>query len=115
MICRSDQVVLEVRENMRGGPGSVTINHFFKSDQIKAKCRLCAKMVVPPGAGIGLHKHDQEDEVYILTKGQGMLNEGGDDIPVRSGDAILTGNGAEHSIRNEGSEDLEIIAVIMQY
>jgi mannose-6-phosphate isomerase-like protein (cupin superfamily) len=44
-----------------------------------------------------------------------MLNEGGDDIPVQTGEAILTGNGAEHSIRNDGQEDLEIIAVIMQY
>ena len=34
MIKRKSEQVTEVRENMRGGGGSVTIRHYFKKDEI---------------------------------------------------------------------------------
>ena len=70
---------------------------------------------MPPGAGIGVHKHGAEDEVYIVTQGTGMLNDGETETRVGVGDAILTGNGESHAIANDGEEPLEIIAMIMCY
>jgi mannose-6-phosphate isomerase-like protein (cupin superfamily) len=106
---------VEVREKMRGGAGSVTIRHFFKKDEFKAKSRLCARLTLPPGAGIGPHKHENEDEVYIVIKGNGMLDDGKTKTFVSTGDAILTGRGESHAITNTGGTILEIVAVIMSY
>lgn len=115
MIRREGEMEMEVRENMRGGSGCVTIRHYFKKDEIKANARLCAKLIVPPGAGIGAHQHDGEDEVYIILAGSGILDDGKEETPVTKGDAILTGDGESHAIRNAGDEDLVIYASIMCY
>lgn len=115
MIRQAADMTSETREAMRGGPGSVTIQHYFKKDEFTANARLCAKLVLEPGSGIGLHQHDGEDEVYIITRGRGLLNDGSTETEVNEGDAILTGNGESHSITNNGDGVLEIIAVIMCY
>lgn len=115
MIRKASQMETEVRAAMRGGTGSVTIQHYFKKEEITAKSRLCARLTLPPGASIGKHDHTGEDEVYIVTKGSGLLDDGHTTTPVTAGDAILTGKGESHAITNTGSTDLEIIAVIMCY
>lgn len=115
MIRRSADQVVEVRKAMRGGPGEVVVRQYFKPEEIRAKCRLCGHLTLAPGAGIGLHQHSTEDEVYIILRGSGVLDEGGSKVRVSAGDAVLTGKGESHAVTNDGTEPLEIIAVIMCY
>lgn len=115
MIKKKDRRETETRKNMRGGPGEVTVCHYFKPEEIKARTRLCAELVLPPGAGIGTHDHVDEDEIYIIQKGHGMMTDGGREFAVEAGDAILTGQGSSHSIRNTGTEELRVTAVILKY
>lgn len=121
---------VETREAMRGGTGKVTIRHYLKPEEIRARTRLCAELILPPGASIGPHDHVNEDEIYIIQKGRGLMtdggppgkqdevrpsSQGGKEFAVAAGDAILTGQGASHSIKNTGTEDLVITAVIIKY
>jgi mannose-6-phosphate isomerase-like protein (cupin superfamily) len=115
MIRKPSDMETEVRPNMRGGNGSVTICHLFKKDEIAAKTRLCARLTLPPGASIGLHQHAGEDELFAIVKGSGLLDDGSRQTIVSAGDAVLTGKGESHAIANNGDVDLEIIAVIMCY
>ena len=115
MIKKNAERETEVRGRMRGGTGEVTIRHYFKKDEINAACRLCAELVIPPGAGIGPHEHSEEDEVFIIQQGRGIITDEGREQEIGPGDAILTGKGAEHAIRNTGEADLVVTAVIMQY
>ena len=105
----------EIRANMRGGLGAVTIQHLFRPEEFGGKVRLCARLTLPPGASIGPHAHAGEDEVYLIARGSGLLDEDGREIRVNPGDAVLTGKGASHAIRNDGSEPLEIVAFIVKY
>ena len=105
----------EVRENMRGGTGKVTVRHMFVPDEIIAKTRLCAQLTVHVGASIGIHKHENEDELFVILSGSGLLDDGTQKTPISAGDSILTGNGAEHAVINTGNIDMEIVAVIMSY
>jgi mannose-6-phosphate isomerase-like protein (cupin superfamily) len=100
---------------MRGGPGAVTIKHYFKKDEMNAPCRLCAQLELAPGAGIGVHEHVNEEEVFIIQQGRGTVIDNGKETEVAAGDVILTGSGASHAITNTGSENLLITAVIIQY
>ena len=115
MIRKGTEARTEERENMRGGAGAVTIRHHFEKSEFTARCRLCATLSLPAGAGIGRHRHEEEDEVFIITRGAGLLDEGGTQTRVKAGDAILTGKGGSHAIRNDGPEPLEIVAVILCY
>lgn len=96
MIKRSSEQVTEVRKDMRGGKGEVIIKHYFKKDEINAPCRLCAQLTLAPGTEIGLHEHNNEDEIFIIQQGRGVALEGGREVEVEAGDSILTGKGGAH-------------------
>ncbi|MBL7070875.1 MAG: cupin domain-containing protein [Candidatus Omnitrophica bacterium] len=115
MIKKKSEQVTEVRKNMRGGPGEVLIRHHFKREEINAPSRLCAELTLAPGSGIGEHDHVNEDEVYIIQQGKGVIVDNGKEVEIEAGDAILTGKGSSHSIKNVGDTDLIVTAVIMQY
>ncbi len=115
MIRKAGEMIAETRANMRGGAGTVTVQHYFAKDDFTANARLCARLVIPPGAGIGPHRHEGEDEVYLVVKGRGILDDGTTRTPVAVGDAVLTGNGESHAIHNAGDTDLELIAFIVCY
>ena len=115
MVKKKNEQVVEVRSNMRGGHGDVKINHYFKKDEMRASCRLCAQLELNPGVAIGLHEHLREDEIFIIQRGNALLIEEDKGIEVAAGDAVLTGGGGAHSIKNIGKDPLLITAVIMQY
>ncbi len=115
MIIKNEDRIAETKTNMRGGSGSITLKQYFSAKDFGAKCRLCTEMIVPPGAGVGEHDHIGEDEIYLVQKGTGIINDNGVDVEINPGDAILTGKGASHSVRNTGNDDLVITAIIMQY
>ena len=56
-----------------------------------------------------------EDEIYLVLSGSGLIQEGGKWVPIRTGDAILTGKGGTHGVENNGTEPLVIAAVIILY
>lgn len=105
----------EQRPAMHGGAGIVTLVFQVNREEVTQKCRLCADLIIPPGAGIGEHEHLKEDEIYIVRQGSGLLNDNGSEKKVTAGDVIVTGNGAKHAIHNNGTTDLIITAVIVQY
>jgi mannose-6-phosphate isomerase-like protein (cupin superfamily) len=116
MIKKSAEREIEVRKNMRGGDGEVTIKHYFKQNEMNARCRLCAELIIPPGAGIGLHDHSNEDEIFIIQQGKGQVIDQGKEIEIEAGDAILTGKGASHAIKNiSQQENLLVTSIIIQY
>jgi len=59
-----------------------------------------------------MHKHEDEDEVYIVSRGSGILDDGQTVTRITAGDAVLTGGGGSHAVRNDTSEELELIALI---
>ncbi len=115
MIQRPEAMTVETRERMRGGEGAVTIRHYFAAGQFQAGVRLCARLTVPAGASIGMHRHEREDEVYLILGGSGIVADGAAETRVTAGDAVLTGRGESHAVRNDGAEPLEIAAFIATY
>ncbi|MCX7710769.1 MAG: cupin domain-containing protein [Clostridia bacterium] len=115
MIKKAEQMVREIREQMRGGKGSVEIAHIFNQDELKGKTRLCAKITLNPGCSIGIHEHVNEEEIFYIIKGKALVEDNGIKQEVQAGDAIVTGGGASHAIENTGNEPLEIMAVILLY
>ncbi len=116
MFRRTGTYERETREKMKDGPGAVTLEHLFKKDDFGGShFRVCAKLILPPGSGIGLHPHIDEDEVYIVLKGSGTVTDAGLTAEVKPGDTVLTGKGDSHCLTNTGSEVLEVIAIVVTY
>ena len=115
MVRKNSEMKVEAREKMRGGEGTVEIRHYFEPGEFGAKTRLCAKLTLPPGASIGEHAHVEEDEVYVILKGSGVVKEQDGSRRVHAGDAVLTGRGGVHAIANDGAEPLEVAAFVILY
>jgi mannose-6-phosphate isomerase-like protein (cupin superfamily) len=115
MIKFSTEMAQESREKMRGGFGEIHFTHLFQKEELKGKCRLFSKISIPPGNSIGFHEHADEEEIYYILQGRGEVLD--DDLlqKVGPGDAVLTGDGKGHSIKNIGDESLELLAVILLY
>lgn len=115
MIKNSNEMVNELKNELRGGKGTVEMTHIFRQDELTGKARLFARITINAGCSIGLHEHDGEEEIYYITSGEGIVNDNGIISKVKTGDAVLTGNGASHSIENDGDVPLVMLAVILLY
>ena len=116
MIHTSGDYKNEVRENMRGGDKSVKITHYFdEANELMSPTRLCAQLELEPGASIGFHTHENEEEIFIVLAGKARIDDNGVEKEVTVGDSILTGNGAGHSVKNIGDEPLRMVAVIVPF
>ncbi len=114
MIRKDGQYKSEVRENMRGGDGSVKIEHFWDKDELKANNRLFARLTLAPGSSIGTHEHAGEEEVFVIVQGRAEADDNGQTVILEAGDTILTSN-ACHSIKSIGDKPLVLVAVISQF
>ena len=116
MIRRSGEYRTEQREEMRGGKGTVTIEHFWEpKTEMRSHTRMCAKLTIPPGGSIGFHPHDAEEEIFVVIRGTAEADDNGEVGQLGVGDTLLTGNGDGHAIRCTSEEPLELLAVIATY
>jgi len=115
MIKKPEEMKIQVNEKMRGGNGITKMTHLFTQDELKGHCRICARIELQPGCSIGYHQHIDEEEIYYILQGKGTVNDNGELKEVTAGDAVLTGDGAGHSIENTGTDPLVLMAVILTY
>jgi mannose-6-phosphate isomerase-like protein (cupin superfamily) len=68
-----------------------------------------AEATLEPDQATERHYHRVTEEIYLVTKGSGMLEVDGDRQMVRPGDAILIPPGAWHTLENNGTSELRIL------
>ncbi len=116
MVRKNGNYAEELRARMRGGDGTVKIEHLWdEAKELHGANRLFARLTLEPGVSIGFHRHENEAEVFVVISGVGELDDNGTPATVRAGDTVLTGNGDGHAIRCAGNEPLVMLAVITEY
>ena len=113
MIKRRDSLEVAVNENMRGGDGHVRIEHILGKSELYEKGRLYARLIIKQGCSIGYHVHEGEMETFYVISGTATYNDNGTQTELQCGDVAYTPAGSGHSIANNGTEDLELIALIV--
>lgn len=113
MVRRKVDMRTEVKHQLRGGKGCVDFTHLLEAGDLVAKSRLIANIKIQPGNSIGIHEHLNEEEIFYVLKGSGILMEGNKEIDISEGDVALTISGEAHAIENRGSEPLEMLAIIL--
>ena len=113
MVKNGYQLPVEHREHMRGGDGTVTLRAFLSPEEMHGKNRLFSRLTLPQGASIGFHEHHGESEIFIVVSGTGLFSDNGREVPVGPGDVCVTVSGTGHAIRCTGSQDLELVALIV--
>ena len=112
MIYRADALEGFEKE-MFGGPGTTKFTKIVNEDGLAGKGRLFNRVNLKPGCAIGSHKHSGELEIYYVLSGQGTYNDNGTEVLVKAGEVTVCNDGEVHGILNTGTEDLEMIALIL--
>jgi mannose-6-phosphate isomerase-like protein (cupin superfamily) len=68
-----------------------------------------AEATLEPGQATERHYHRESEEIYVVTKGAGVLEIDGETRRVRPGEAILIPPGAWHQLENDGTSELRIL------
>lgn len=114
MIRKSNEKIVETKENHLGGKGKITIRSILNgNEELYDKGRVFAHTTVEPGASIGYHEHHGEFEAYYILSGTAKLSDNGTDVILNAGDVAYTPDGCGHGIENIGEDNLEIIALIV--
>ena len=114
MIRKADEVTVEYREHMRGGPGTAQVTKFIAGDEeLQNKGRLFAKITLVPGAGVGHHEHEKDSELFYILKGTAEYSDNGEIYEVSAGDVTICPVGKGHSIANKTDEVVEFAALIL--
>lgn len=62
-----------------------------------------------PGSSIGIHRHGENEEVYVVLAGQGIMITNDERQAVKAGDIILNKPNWEHGIENTSNEPLKLL------
>lgn len=93
-------------EHFKGGEGVMMAKMYCAgNDKI-----MCNKL--PPGASIGLHRHDDSSEAIFIISGHAIAICDGTEEVLAAGDCTFCPKGSEHTLRNSGDEDLCIFAFV---
>ena len=116
MIKRSTEMTDNVKVNMRGGDGQVSIREILLKGEYKGNARLVGTITLEPGCSIGAHVHENEEEIFYIIKGTATYNDNGETVLLGEGDSCLCLGGQEHSIANRMAEGMvQLFAVILTY
>ena len=114
MIRKKEDCDIKYREKMRDGKGTIEITDFIKDpSELCNKGRLFSKITVKSGCSIGYHIHEEDSELFYFLKGTAKYNDNGDIKTVCAGDVAICPAGSGHGVENDGSETVEMIAVIV--
>ena len=110
---RSDEAVVAVK-NMFGAAGTAEHHQILNSpDEMMGKGRLFNHVILNPGCGIGWHVHSGDSETFYVLKGEAEYNDNGTVTTIKAGDITNVLPGEGHSAMNNGTEPVEIIALIL--
>lgn len=83
-----------------------------KSTIYRSKSILVGLNAFEPGQEHGLHAHSGMDKVYHVIEGQGLFLLDGTEIPMRGGILLVAPDGVPHGIRNTGTGQLLVLAIL---
>jgi mannose-6-phosphate isomerase-like protein (cupin superfamily) len=66
---------------------------------------------VPGGVEQEMHSNEESEQVYVVTRGAGSMTVAGDRQEIGSGDLVMVPPATDHTIANDGTEDLCCISV----
>lgn len=101
----------QIQESSHDGKGPVNLFEIWSKSDFSSKIDFIDRVVVPPGSTIGFHKHGENEEMYVVLEGQGLMNIEGEEIAVNKGDMILNPVGGSHGLVNNSKENTDILVI----
>lgn len=98
-------------ERHRDAEAGVLYNRALRSQVFSTPWAFLDHMVIPPGKATGKRTLVDEEEVYYVMAGKGVIHIGKEKVAIKAGDAIAIRFGEELSFANESDGDFELLAI----
>ena len=105
-VVQRDAEVQSTEAGPHEGGGQTTGYSFFA--KVPNLGLVFRKRALKPGSGIGYHEQ-QEDEIYYVLSGRGVMTIDVKTFDVGPGTAVLTRPGSSHGLKQAGPDDLVIL------
>lgn len=112
MITNVHEIIPEIAEGVRGGTGMVTAHKLidlFPGSAIKS----VGVVRLEPGASVGEHSHDGDEDFYYCISGSGVVVDNGIEHPFTPGMLQITRDGESQAIRNTGETELVFLGALV--
>lgn len=112
MIKSVHKIIPEVAENVRGGTGFVSAHKLldlFPGSAIKS----VGVVRLEPGASVGPHSHNGEEDFYFCLAGTGVVVDNGIEHPFTPGTLQITRDGETQAIHNTGETELVFLGALV--
>ena len=94
------------------GDGEIRFARIAEAGAFAGGCNFIDYAELPPGTSIGRHRHaDDEEELYLILAGTGVMWRDGEELAVGAGDLVRNRPGGEHGLRNTGAGVLKLFVV----
>ena len=103
------------REKVAGGEGALTGKFSFtRNDAQDAHViKEIGWMTLQPGHSIGMHKHTDNEDAYIIIFGEGVFTDSdGTETKVSGGDITIARAGQSHALKNTGKVPLFFLDIV---
>jgi mannose-6-phosphate isomerase-like protein (cupin superfamily) len=113
-----EQSITWNRENVgQGGVGTLAGQYPFNRNTAPKEyvIKEIGWMTLQPGSIVGMHKHETNEDAYIVISGTGtFVDNEGKEYPIKAGDTTMARKGQAHAIKNTGKEPLVFLDVIAE-
>ncbi len=95
-------------KQVRQGEGTCNEAVVFAREELRTRLLGIGLTTIHPGCSIGVHPHEDTEEIYLVLSGHGIATIDGREQRVRPGDVIVNHPGCSHGLRNDTEEELRI-------
>ena len=110
MHLRLDALRLE-QIRAHAGEGRIGFHRVLAKDAFASACNFVDYAVLPPGTSIGIHTHGDDEEIYVVLEGHGVMHLDGAEFAVGPGSLVKNRVGGTHGLRNDGDTPLRLLVV----
>lgn len=109
---RHDDMVRKALDQCHGGKGAIDWTSVLGGGELAGRhLRFLHDDVLPPGVSIGVHRHEHDEEYYLILAGTGLMTLDDQALPVQAGDLTAVFPGGRHGLENTGTEDLRVLVI----
>lgn len=111
-IRKKSEMVQRPFSQCHDGKGSIDWTEVLLNDrQPDRRLRYIHDDMIPPGASIGVHRHEADEEYYYIISGEGEMILDGEAHAVSAGDITAVFPGGSHALMNTGQCDLRVLVI----
>ena len=103
-----------IEEVSHAGKGTVRNALVYGDADFSTNLRFVIYSELKPGTSIGYHTHENNEEVYVILEGRGVMTINGEAHEVSTGDVILNKPYGSHGLENTSDDILKILVFEVQ-